>query len=179
MNMQLEVVIAVLAGVVLGITGTLAVSWLKSPASRPTAKKQTDLVKAKRAYRRKTECASENKSASSATSPLALKKKLHGRKSKEKAAADIIQSSAKVISGPKKRRGRPTNAELAARQATTDSLVEKNSEYGNALTNDPVQAERQMLLDKLLNLSPAQIHGLAAMPVGETSPAISKDGLIM
>ena len=179
MEMYQVVVMAILAGVVLGITGTLAVSWLKSLAARPTAKKQSDYVKAKRAYRKKTECASENRGASSATYPSALKKKHHGQKSKEKAVADKIQSSAKLISGPKKRRGRPTNAELASRQATTDNLVEKISEDGNALTNDPVQAERQMLLDKLLNLSPAQLHGLAAMPVGEASPAISKNGLIM
>ena len=168
MNMNQVVVVAVVIGIVVGLFNALAIGWLKALVSRARAEKQIEpaLVKVKRSYKRKvTADGVAVKAINSSKTP----KKQRERLTEAKASTKKIRSIAEVVDAAKKRPGRPTNADLAARQTTRAKLIENNAEVGSASKIDLATADHQLLLEKLINLSPAQLHALASMSVGDAA----------
>ena len=154
MNMNQDVVVAVVIGIVVGLIGALVIRWLKVLVSRATAAKQQEpaLAKVKRSYKRKI---TADGVAVTAIKSSKTPKKQCGRRAETKSSAKKMRSTAGGVDSIKKRPGRPTNAVLAARQALTAKLVENNTKAVSASTKNPATADHQLLLEKLINLSPA------------------------
>lgn len=177
MNMNQSFVVAIAVGIVVGLLGALAIGWLRALVSRARAEKQIEPapVKAKRSYKRKV--TADGVAVTAITSSDATKKN-RGRLAETKSSAKKKHTTAEAVDATKKRPGRPTNAEVAARQTVAAKLVKNNFEVGSSSPKDSVTTDHQLLLEKLINLSPEQLHVLATMSIGEAAFVPTKEILI-
>jgi len=169
---EVMMVVALVIGMVVGIAGTLMVGWIKrSSADRG---KPPVLNPASVGIRR------SSKKPGAMTVPTANgvpsePKKRSGRHAK--VCTPVKAPATAPVDAVKKRRGRPTKADVAARQAAMAMEEKATTRTFTSSTMKPAIADQDHLLEMFFNLSKEQLHALAAMPVGEASPAIIKESL--